>query len=178
MCKLVGTHIEKYELILSEMNLSGDKICYLKKLHEFIRNFIKIHYIKIKSLWTYPIAHHLITEVSIMIQERTVDSREHQLDSMLAHKWSLHSWAPSALRPSWQWDLGETQRINSIQLRRQYIIWILRWQHFGSWMSHQRLVCCRLGPQGGSLWEWWNLWEEPPGESLCCWEGQSLKGNM
>lgn len=50
MCKLVGNHIEKYELILSEVNLI---IWWQNMLHK--KNFVnlsealyKIHYIEIK----------------------------------------------------------------------------------------------------------------------------------
>lgn len=95
MCKLVGNHIEKYELILSEMNLIiwWQNMLLKKNFVNLSETLYKNSLYKNKITLKYPITHHLIPEVSIMTQERTVDSREHQLDSMLAHKWSLHSWA-------------------------------------------------------------------------------------
>lgn len=95
MCKLVGNHIEKYELILSEMNLIiwWQNMLPKKNFVNLSETLDKNSLYKNKITLKYPIAHHLIPEVSIMTWERTVDSREHQLDSMLAHKWSPHSWA-------------------------------------------------------------------------------------
>lgn len=96
-----------------------------------------------------------------MTQERTVDSREHQQDFMLAHKWTLHSWAlllwchsdfgvSETLEKSY--STVKTQRSNNIQPRCQYMIWVAVWHHLGSWKPPQKPMCCRLLVPWEALW--------------------------